>query len=122
MSYILDLNEKTTSSSGDSGIYAAFYFWMKNRMQYYERVYQKFQDFLSDVGGISGIVLTTDELINYVLNQYIILFDMKDYMKEIENLKEYKQNLFKIKYNNNFQKLFPPKKLFKIKKIKKRKK
>ena len=120
ISYILDLNEKTTSSSGDSGILVAFYFWMKNRMQYYERVYQKFQFFLSDVGGLCSIVLTIAELINYVVNQYIILFDMKDYMKEIENSKEYSQNIFKIKNNNNFQKLFPPKKTIQNEKDKKK--
>ena len=109
LSYIFDLNEKTTSSSGDSGIYVAFYFWLQKRMYYFERVYQKFQEVLSDVGGLCSIVLTIAELINLVVNQYIILFDIKDYMKEIENSKEFNKNIFRIK-DNNIIKLFPPKK------------
>ena len=30
LSYFFELNEKVTSSSGESGIYVAFYFWMQN--------------------------------------------------------------------------------------------
>ena len=108
LSYIFDLNEKISISSGDSDIYVSFYFWMQNRMQYYERVYEKFQEVLSDVGGLCSIVLTIAEFINVVVNQYIVLYDTKDFMNEIENSKEYDKNLFGIK-NSNFNILFPPK-------------
>ena len=116
LSYFFDQNEKVTTSSGDSGIYVAFYFWMQNRMQYYERAYQKVQDVLSDVGGLCSIVLELAELINTLVNYYIILFDMQTYMYEIENSKVYDKNIFRIKINNfngninkNNNKLSPPK-------------
>jgi len=117
LSYFFDLNEKITSSSGDSGIYVAFYFWMQNRMQYYERVYEKVQDVLSDVGGLCSIVLTIAELLNILVNQYTNLFDTQSYMNEIENSKLYERNIFKLNLNNNLvninqnniNKLSPPK-------------
>jgi hypothetical protein len=56
-SYFFEQNEKTYKSS-TSGIYVAFYFWMQNRMQYYERKYSKLQDALSDIGGLASILLT----------------------------------------------------------------
>jgi hypothetical protein len=40
------------------------YFWMQNTLQYYERNYDRFQDFLSNIGGVSSIVVT----IGYYLN------------------------------------------------------
>ena len=122
LSYFFDLNEKVTSASGDSGIYVAFYFWMQNRMQYYERVYEKVQDVLSDVGGLCSIVLTIAELINNIVNQYINLFDSQNYLNEVEASQQYDKSIFRFKkrtrslriklkknYDNNF---FPPKKIY----------
>ena len=118
LSYFFDLNEKVTSSSGDSGIYVAFYFWMQNRMQYYERVYEKVQDVLSDVGGLCSIVLTIAELINFLVSKYINLFDTQNYLNEIENSKIYDKNILRLNINNelsrinakqNLNILFPPK-------------
>ena len=117
LSYFFDLNEKVTSSSGDSGIYVAFYFWMQNRMQYYERAYEKIQNILSDVGGLCSIVLTIAEILNFFVNQYIKLFDTQAYMIEIENSNLYDRNIFGINLKNklvkenedNIIKLYPPK-------------
>ena len=114
LSYFYDLNEKITSPSEDSGIYVAYYFWMQRRMQYYERVYPKFQDFLSNVGGLCSFVLILAEIINFLVNHYIVLFDMKNYMNEIENSTLYNKNLLNIKIDINnsgdINKLYPPKK------------
>ena len=118
LSYFFDLNEKVTASSGDSGIYVAFYFWMQNRMQYYERVYEKVQDVLSDVGGLCSIVLTIAELINFLVSKYINLFDTQNYLNEIENTNIYDSNILRLNMNNdlfrindkrNMNILFPPK-------------
>jgi hypothetical protein len=75
-SYFFSLNEKITSvqdlflrdSQGNqifdengnevkkhTGIIIAFYFWMQNRLQFYQRNYKKFQDVLGDIGGLSSI-------------------------------------------------------------------
>ena len=113
LSYLFDQNEKITTVS-DSGICVAYYIWMQRRMQYYERVYQKFQDILSDVGGLSSFILTIAFLINLIINQYVNLFDIKDYMNEISNTKAYNKKVFKFNINNLSEidinnKLFPQK-------------
>ena len=54
LSYIYQQNEKVTEKSDESGIYVAFYYWMQNNMQYYERKYRNFQDALSDIGGLKN--------------------------------------------------------------------
>ena len=118
LSYLFDLNEKITTTSGNTGIYVAFYFWMQKRMQYYERVYEKIQDVLSNIGGFSTIFLTFAELINYLVNHFIILFDIQNYINAIDNSKEYDKKIIrislnnksKIDINNNVNNLFPPKK------------
>ena len=117
LSYFFDINEKITSKSEESGIYVAFYFWMQNRMQYYERVYKKVQDVLSEIGGLCSIVLTFAEVINFIISKYISLFDTQSYMNEIEKTKMFEKTFYKI--NNDFLKkqinketlFFPPKRI-----------
>ena len=113
LSFFFDLNEKIVSPVPDDEIYVGYYFWMQRRMQYYERVYPKFQEFLSNVGGLCSIVLILAELINMIVNHYIILFDMKDYMSEIEHSPLYNKQLFNMKIdinNSGFNNFNPPKK------------
>ena len=64
LSYIFIQNEKHTIDASNleenqttNGCLIGIYFWMQNTLQYYERVYDKFQYILSDIGGIYYIVL-----------------------------------------------------------------
>ena len=75
LSYNFDLNEKVTSSALESGIYVAFYYWMQNRMQHYERTYEKVQDVFSSLGGLCKTLISISELINFIVNRYVKLFD-----------------------------------------------
>lgn len=118
LSYLFDLNEKVTfEGKEDTGIYVAYYFWMQRRMQYYERIYKKIQDIMSDVGGLCSIIITVSEFINFLVNKYVILLDIQDYMNDLQNSKEYNKDIFRINKNdlskidikNNQNKLFPPK-------------
>ena len=115
LSYYFDMNEKITTHSEESGIYVAFYFWMQNRMQYYERVYKKVQDVLSEIGGLCSIVLTFAEIINFIVSRYMSLFDTQSFMNEIENSKIFDKSIFRknlefIKMTINQDRLlFPPK-------------
>ena len=59
---ILDENGKEKYKS--TGIIIAFYFWMQNNLQLYQRKYQKIQDVLGDIGGLSSIILTIVSVIN----------------------------------------------------------
>ena len=51
---------------------------MQNTLQYYERTYDRFQDLLSDIGGISSILMTVAYYINLFVNHYIILLNTEE--------------------------------------------
>ena len=46
-----------------------------NTLQHYERTYDRVQYFLSDIGGISSIIMTISYYINLIANYYINLID-----------------------------------------------
>jgi hypothetical protein len=48
---------------------------MQNTLQYYERNYDRIQDILSDIGGISSIVLTIASIINLLIHNFIVILD-----------------------------------------------
>ena len=90
-SYIMSQNEKHTLDKTSllrgqnlNGCLIGIYLWMQNNLQYYERNYDKFQDVLSNIGGISSIVVTIAYFINLLINYYIILLDTEDLMINIE--------------------------------------
>ena len=76
--YFFDQNEKVTESKTVNGVIVAFYFWMQNRMQYYERNYKRFQDVLGDIGGVASIVLIAAQILNFLVSEYVILRDTED--------------------------------------------
>jgi len=99
VSYIYSFNEKITSDQDllltddlgnpildengnekykPTGIIIAFYFWMQNNLQLYQRRYQKFQDVLGDIGGLSSIILTLVTIINLLISDFIILLDTEE--------------------------------------------
>ena len=84
-SYFFTQNEKHTidqalleNGRSTNGCLMAVYFWMQNTLQHYERTYDRFQDFLSDVGGISSIIMTLGYYLNLLINYYITLLDMEE--------------------------------------------
>ena len=76
--YFFDQNEKVTESEKVNDVLVAFYFWMQNRMQYYERNYDRLQDVLSDIGGIASIVMVVAVIINYLVSEYVTIKDTED--------------------------------------------
>ena len=82
-SYFFTQNEKQTVTEGDAnkegkstnGCLIGVYFWMQNTLQYYERNYDRIQDILSDIGGISSIVLTIASIINLLIHNFIVILD-----------------------------------------------
>ena len=61
-----------------NGCLIAIYFWMQNTLQYYERHYDKLQDILSKIGGISSIVLKIVSIINLLIYNFIVILDTKE--------------------------------------------
>jgi len=83
--YFFTQNEKhtldqNTMAAGRSthGCLIGVYFWMQNTLQQYERHYDRFQDFLSDVGGISSIITTIAFYLNILINYYVTLLDTEE--------------------------------------------
>ena len=74
-SYIYNQNAKSNLESGNTGILCCFYFWMQNRLQLYERSYQKIQDCFANFGGLSKMIFSISGLLNYLVNQYITIYD-----------------------------------------------
>jgi len=76
--YIFTQNEKATVEKEKTEIVVSFYFWMQNTMQYYERSYKKFQDLLSDIGGLGSILIDLAYVINILVSDYAILLDTEE--------------------------------------------
>ena len=76
--YLYDRNEIVTRSTGNTGIYMSVYFWMQNSMHYYERKYQLLQDALSNIGGITRIILIVAKTINFFVSEYVTSVDSEE--------------------------------------------
>ena len=61
-----------------NGCLIGVFYWMQNTLQYYERNYDRVQDVLSDIGGISSIVLTVVAILNLLIHNFIVLLDTED--------------------------------------------
>ena len=97
LSYLFSQNEKTTIEdkntydedgniiSYSTGIVSSYYFWMQNRLQFYERNYKRLQDTLSSIGGISRIILVAAVVINSLVSDYIILLDTEELSLSLNN-------------------------------------
>ena len=83
-SYSFVQNEKMTINREEKNVVAAFYFWMQNNMIYNERHYKKFQDSLSNIGGLGSFILLIGFIINSFVNPYIIILDTQDLIFRIE--------------------------------------
>ena len=86
--YFFTQNEKQTVTQSEldnqgegrstNGCLIGVYFWMQNTLQYYERTYDRIQDILSDIGGISSIVLTIAGMLNLLIHNFIVILDTED--------------------------------------------
>ena len=88
-------NEKLTVNKQGKNAISAFYFWMQNNMIYNERYYKKFQNLLSNIGGLGSFILLIGLFINTLVSYYVILLDTQDLIFSIEELNLEKGKLFK---------------------------
>ena len=106
-SYAFEQNEKITDKSNGTGIYCAYYFWMQNRLQLYERTYKRVQEILANVGGITKALTLIAQLLNSIYYKYIILLDTEHLLNSTINLEVLKQdtsymNKSNAHLNNNY--------------------
>ena len=78
--YFFTQNEKQTEVNDLKGCVIGIYFWMQNTLQYYERTYDRIQDILSDIGGISNIVLTIGGILNLLIHNFIVVLDTENFV------------------------------------------
>ena len=126
--YVLDRNDVFTYPNEENELYMVYYFWLKNRMNYYERNYKRLQDVTSSIGGIYQIVTVVAIFANRLFNKYIVLSDTekllfssiyaekytnkskiksheeKKKLKDLEKNKHKNQNFDKEKLNNMAEK------------------
>ena len=86
MSYFFQQNEKITTNwdNSDTGIYVAFYFWMQNQMQYYERTYKRLVNILADISGFANSIFFIAKIINKIINKYINILDTQDLILDVD--------------------------------------
>ena len=93
-----------------SGLVVSYYFYMQNRLQYYERNYEKLQDVLSSIGGLSKTILLISSIINLLVSNYIILLDTEELILSLDNnnsINEKVNSEPKI-YNKNIKEIINP--------------
>ena len=76
--YIFTQNDKQNINENTNGCLIGVFYWMQNTLQYYERNYDRVQDILSDIGGISRTVSTFAFIINLLVHKYIVVLDTQD--------------------------------------------
>lgn len=76
--YFFTQNDKQNIEGSVNGCLIGVFYWMQNTLQYYERDYQRIQDVLSDIGGISSIVLTVAGILNLLIFNFIVILDTED--------------------------------------------
>ena len=109
--YIFTQNEKVTMEKENTEIVVSFYFWMQNTMQYYERSYKKFQDLLSDIGGLGSILIDLALIISELVSYYQTLLDTEELIFKSDKInfsngdKNQRPSILRIDEINN-----PPKK------------
>ena len=99
-SYNYERNDEYIYDNNGNDAYVAYNFWMKNKMQRYERVYKKIQDVISDIGGISQFITIVVSFINLLYNKYLVLIDNEELLNPYINIKENENNINIIKNIN----------------------
>ena len=96
-----------------TGIVSGFYFWMQNRLQYYERNYKRLQDVLSNIGGLSRTVFFISIFINLIIAKYITFLDTEELVICLDKNFKKEKNIQKpiTIYELNKPNMFPPKKI-----------
>ena len=104
-SYVFDRNDVYIEENNEN-VYMVYVFFLKNIMEYYERIYKRIQDVISSIGGINQAITIIAISVNKLYNNYIVLSDTEillhssiDYEKKIhkEKSNQYKNLKNKLK-------------------------
>ena len=93
ISYTFDRNDVLTYSTDSSNVYLVYFFWLKNRLLIYERIYKRIQDIISIIGGICESVTFFSSFVNSFYHNYLILNDTKTLL--FSSIEEYEKKIKK---------------------------
>ena len=97
--------DTTGTDNKTKGCLIAIYFWMQNTLQHYERVYDRIQDILANIGGVCYVFVSIASIINIIVNKFITVLDTEDFIVYPNQVQ--KESSF-VKRGN--EKMYPPKK------------
>ena len=91
-SYSYEKNDVYTYENNDD-IYTGYYLWLNNKQNYYERIYKRFQDIFSEIGGVYQFITITASFINRLYNKFIILNDTENLLFSTKKPKKSKTDI-----------------------------
>ena len=106
-------NENGEKKYKSTGIVSSYYFWLQNRLQFYDRNYKRLQDILSNIGGLSRTFFVIANIINAFFSDYITLSDTEELISSIDNTNYYNEKINNKKpmiIDKKDKIMFPPKK------------
>ena len=104
-SYIYDSSKEykiKERNNKKNGCLISIYFWMNNSLQCYERIYDRFQDTLSDIGGITFIIIALAYGINLLINHFVILLDMEKFVTDYDQFNYNRIDINQVNYNRRY--------------------
>ena len=88
--------QRNDTNNNNNNYYMLYYLWLGNRMQDYIRTYRRIQDVMSDIGGIFQAMTLIAEIVNYLYNGYIVLYDTQELLSSYKiSIKENKNEKFR---------------------------
>ena len=107
MYYSFERNDEFTYNEPNTSIYCIYNLWLKNRKQCFDRTYKKFQDVISDIGGIAQAVTFVTAILNCIFNDYVTISNVEKIifpylsLEEITKKSDIKLNLNELHKINN---------------------
>ena len=81
--YIFYENQQTTTLEKNSQYLGAYFIWLQNTQQYYERQYKKIYDALAEIGGFGSIIIMIAKIINYIIARFNMLSDTQQLISNL---------------------------------------
>ena len=81
--YTFYQNQQITTNLENTEYLGAFYLWVQNTQQYYERRYHKLTEVLTEIGGIANALMIIFQFINYLIYRFNLLSDTKDLISDV---------------------------------------
>ena len=97
--YTLDkINENIKEKNNKKNIYIGYYLWLNKKINLYYREHLTLINAISNIGGVSNVIISIFFFINKIFNNYAIYSDSKELFNF--SINQIKDNKTKIKLNN----------------------